>query len=74
MELGNFDRDFLLRKKDTWNQSGKSYTPEIVIEICKFDEENLDGKENGAGILLGWQLSNCGFFLQNQRQFFHGTK
>ena len=74
MELGNFDRDFLLRKKDTWNQSGKSYTPEIVIEICKFEEENLDGKENGAGILLGWQLSNCGFFLQNQRQFFHGTK
>ena len=74
MELGNFDRDFLLRKKDTWNQSRKSYTPEIVIEICKFDEENLDGKENGAGILLGWQLSNCGFFLQNQRQFFHGTK
>ena len=74
MELGNFDRDFLLRKKDTWNQSRKSYTPEIVIEICKFDEENLDGKENGAGILLGWQLSNCGFFLENQRQFFHGTK
>ena len=54
MELGNFDRDFLLRKKDTWNQSGKSYTPEIVIEICKFEEENLDGKENGAGILLDW--------------------
>ena len=25
-------------------------------------------------ILLGWQLSNCGFFLENQRQFFHGTK
>ena len=24
--------------------------------------------------LLGWQLSNCGFFLENQRQFFHGTK
>ena len=24
--------------------------------------------------VLGWQLSNCGFFLENQRQFFHGTK
>ena len=24
--------------------------------------------------ILGWQLSNCGFFLENQRQFFHGTK
>ena len=21
-------------------------------------------------IVLGWQLSNCGFFLENQRQFF----
>ena len=25
-------------------------------------------------LMLGWQLSNCGFFLENQRQFFHGTK
>ena len=24
--------------------------------------------------VLGWQLSNCGFFLENQRQFFYGTK
>ena len=24
--------------------------------------------------VLGWQLSNCGFFLENQRQFFHRTK
>ena len=24
-------------------------------------------------LILGWQLSNCGFFLENQRQFF-GTK
>ena len=24
--------------------------------------------------ILSWQLSNCGFFLENQRQFFHGTK
>ena len=24
--------------------------------------------------ILGWQVSNCGFFLENQRQFFHGTK
>ena len=24
--------------------------------------------------ILGWQLSNCGFFLENQRQFFRGTK
>ena len=24
--------------------------------------------------ILGRQLSNCGFFLENQRQFFHGTK
>ena len=24
--------------------------------------------------ILGWQLSNCGFFLENQRQFFHGIK
>lgn len=23
--------------------------------------------------MFGWQLSNCGFFLENQRQFFHGT-
>ena len=23
---------------------------------------------------IDWQLSNCGFFLENQRQFFHGTK
>ena len=25
-------------------------------------------------LILGWQLSNCGCFLENQRQFFHGTK
>ena len=24
--------------------------------------------------ILGWQVSNCGFFLENQRQFFHATK
>ena len=25
-------------------------------------------------IHIYWQQSNCGFFLENQRQFFHGTK
>ena len=29
---------------------------------------------NDTILILGWQLSNCGFFLENQRQFFHGTK
>ena len=24
--------------------------------------------------IVNWQLSNYGFFLENQRQFFHGTK
>ena len=24
--------------------------------------------------ILDWQLNNCGFFLENQKQFFHGTK
>ena len=31
----------------------------------KFSSTNLH--------ILNWQLSNCGFFLENQRQFFHGT-
>ena len=29
---------------------------------------------NNINNILGWQLNNCGFFLENQRQFFHGTK
>ena len=36
--------------------------------------DHLKGKFILTLELLGWQLSNCGFFLENQRQFFHGTK
>ena len=35
---------------------------------------SLDPIKIGLMDILGWQLSNCGFFLENQRQFFHGTK
>ena len=38
------------------------------------NEKSLNVAKCSVTNLLGWQLSNCGFFLENQRQFFHGTK
>ena len=42
-------------------------------EVERLDRER-DFWKRKSFELLSWQLSNCGFLLENQRQFFHGTK